>query len=248
MAGRATLTVFANLPPPITIARGRSAPRPRALPARTSTSMLKASASSIRRRRRRSPAHHLRGRFPARHDLPGHLTATDSFGSDTASFRVFVGDTTGRRSRCRRRSPGVQERGRDVQRHRGRRGLRLGRSHLLAGLGKHVRERRDHGALLRHRYARQHAFASFQVSVGTPPALTLTLPANFSVIADDNVGITVAYEVTANQEATIVCSVRSRRASSRSVRRPSTARPRTRTAFRPPAASPSRSSSIRGRG
>ncbi len=44
------------------------------------------------------------------------------------------------------------------------------------------------------------AFASFQVSVGTPPAPTLTLPANFTVIADDNVGITVAYEATADQE------------------------------------------------
>jgi large repetitive protein len=50
------------------------------------------------------------------------------------------------------------------------------------------------------------AFASFQVSVGTPPAPTLTLPANFTVIADDNVGITVAYVATANQEATVVCS------------------------------------------
>ena len=50
------------------------------------------------------------------------------------------------------------------------------------------------------------AFASFQVSVGTPPPPTMTLPANMTVFADDNVGITVAYEVTADQEATIVCS------------------------------------------
>jgi hypothetical protein len=50
------------------------------------------------------------------------------------------------------------------------------------------------------------AFASFQVSVGTPPAPTLTLPASFSVIADDNVGIEVGFAATADQDATVVCT------------------------------------------
>ena len=49
------------------------------------------------------------------------------------------------------------------------------------------------------------SFASFQVGVSQPPP-TLTLPANFSVFSDDNVGITVAYTATANQEATVVCT------------------------------------------
>jgi hypothetical protein len=50
------------------------------------------------------------------------------------------------------------------------------------------------------------AFASFQVSVNAPPAPTLSLPANFSVIADDTFGITVAYDATADQNATVVCT------------------------------------------
>lgn len=50
------------------------------------------------------------------------------------------------------------------------------------------------------------AFASFLVSVSAPPPPVLTLPANFTVISDRLDGITVAYDATATQEATVVCS------------------------------------------
>jgi hypothetical protein len=48
-------------------------------------------------------------------------------------------------------------------------------------------------------------FASFQVSVLTPPAPILTLPGNITVYTDDP-GITVAFDVSADQGATAVCT------------------------------------------
>jgi hypothetical protein len=50
------------------------------------------------------------------------------------------------------------------------------------------------------------SFASFQVAVQTTPAPTLTLPGNLTVIADNNSGIQVAYTVTANQDASVACT------------------------------------------
>jgi hypothetical protein len=50
------------------------------------------------------------------------------------------------------------------------------------------------------------SFASFQVAVQTTPAPTLTLPGNLTIFADNNVGLIVSYDVSANQEAAVVCS------------------------------------------
>jgi hypothetical protein len=50
------------------------------------------------------------------------------------------------------------------------------------------------------------SFASFQVAVQTTPPPTLTLPSNMTVFANDQSGITVAFDATANQEAVVSCS------------------------------------------
>lgn len=48
--------------------------------------------------------------------------------------------------------------------------------------------------------------ASFQVSVTPPPPPTLTLPGNFSVFANFPDGAQVTYEVSADEQASIVCN------------------------------------------
>jgi len=50
------------------------------------------------------------------------------------------------------------------------------------------------------------AFASFQVAVQTTPAPTLTLPGNMTLFADNTSGIFVTYDVSVDQEAAIVCT------------------------------------------
>ena len=50
------------------------------------------------------------------------------------------------------------------------------------------------------------SFASFQVAVQTTPPPTLSLPGNMTVIADNNTGLEVAYTVTANQDASVACT------------------------------------------
>lgn len=131
-------------------------------------------------------------------------TATDSFGSTHASFKVFVGDTTGPvitvPAPFTTTNP-VTYTVTAVDAVDGSRAVTCSPAsgttfpNGVTTVQCSSTDSRDNTS-----------FASFQVSVGAPPAPTLTLPANITAFADDNVGVRVAYTVTADQDATVVCN------------------------------------------
>lgn len=135
-------------------------------------------------------------------------TATDSFGSSHGSFKVFVGDTTGPvitvPAAFTTTNP-VSYTVSAVDAVNGARPVTCSPASgttFPAGVTTVQCVSFD--------LSDNESFASFQVSVGVPPAPTLTLPGNMTVIADNTSGIGVAYDVSADQDATVVCSPASR--------------------------------------
>lgn len=204
VAGPATLTIFANLPPLITVPEVVTAEATSASGANVTFDVSGFSyvdpppAPTIAC----TPAS---GSLFALGSTIVSCTATDSFGSSHASFTVFVGDSTPPvitvPAPFTSDSAVVTYTVSALDAVDGSRPVTCSPasgSTFPTGVTTVQCSASD--------TRNNTAFASFQVSVGTPPAPTLTLPANFTVFAPDNVGITVAYDATADQEATVVCS------------------------------------------
>jgi len=204
--GSATLTIFANLPPVITAPEIVTAEATSASGASVDFSDQVSGFSFVDP----PPAPMITcspaaGSVFALGSTNVTCTATDSFGSSHASFRVFVGDTTPPVITVP--APFVSETNvvtytvTAVDAVSG--SVPVSCSPASGSTFPNGVSTVQCSATDTHDNT---AFASFQVAVSTANAPTLTLPANFSVIADDDVGITVAYEATADQNATVVCS------------------------------------------
>jgi hypothetical protein len=202
--GNATLTIFANLPPvlnvPEVVTAEATSPAGAAVnfadevggfsfadpPPAPAISCSPASGSV----------------FPLGSSLVT-CTATDSVGSTSASFRIFVGDTTGPVITVPASFIGTNPVTYSVSAVDAVDGARPVTCFPASGttfpIG--VTTVQCSASDLSDNFS----FASFQIGIGQP-APTLTLPANMTVISDDNVGITVAYTATADQDATVVCN------------------------------------------
>src|ERR1051325_860929 len=135
---------------------------------------------------------------------PVSCTATDSFGSTHGSFKVFVGDTTGPVITVPAPFTTTNPVTYTVSAVDAVDGTRPVTCSPASGttFPNGVTTVQCSSTDLHD----NTSFASFQVSVGAPPAPTLTLPANMTAVAADHVGVRVAYEVTADQDAAVVCT------------------------------------------
>ncbi|HKS25288.1 MAG TPA: HYR domain-containing protein [Thermoanaerobaculia bacterium] len=203
--GSATLTIFANLPPIINVPEVVTAEATSAAGAVVNFADLVNGFSFVDP----PPAPVISctpasGTTFALGTTTVSCTATDSFGSSHGSFKVFVGDTTGPvitvPAPFTTTNP-VSYSVTAVDAVDGARPVTCSPASgttFPAGVTTVQCSSSD--------LSDNESFASFQVSVGVPPAPTLTLPGNMTVIADNTSGIGVAYDVSADQDATVVCS------------------------------------------
>jgi HYR domain len=204
--GSATLTIFANLPPAINVPEVVTAEATSSRGAAVDFSAQVSGFSFIDP----PPAPTISctpasGSTFALGTTSVSCTATDSFGSTTASFRVFVGDTTPPvitvPAPITSTDPVVTYTVTAVDAVDG--SVAVSCSPASGSTFPTGVTTVNCSATDAHDNS---SSASFLVSVGTPVGPTLTLPGDFTVFANDNVGITVGYDASADQGATVVCS------------------------------------------
>jgi hypothetical protein len=205
VAGPATLTIFANLPPSITVPEVVTAEATSASGANVTFDVSGFSfvdpppAPTIAC----TPAS---GSLFALGTATVTCTATDSFGSSSASFKVFVSDTTPPVITV----PAPFTSATNVVTYTVTAVDAVSGSVAVSCSPASGSTFPNGVSTVQCSAADARgntAFASFQVAVNAANAPTLSLPADFSVfLQDQSSGITVAFDATADQDAVVVCS------------------------------------------